>query len=163
MYKIGQKVVYPMHGAGEIVNIEAQEVMGEEKEYYIINLEINDMQVMVPVDNADNLGLREVNNKVEMEKAFAVLEDDGRDLSDNWNHRYRANMEKLKTGEVEEISEVIKDLYLRDCEKGLSAGEKKMLDNSVGILTSEISLANDIEQDEAKEIILGFLNGEEQE
>lgn len=163
MYKVGQKVVYPMHGAGEIVSIEAQEVMGEEKQYYIINLEINEMQVMVPVENADNLGLREVNNKVEMEKAFAVLEDDGRDLSENWNHRYRANMEKLKTGEVEEISEVIKDLYLRDCEKGLSAGEKKMLDNSVGILTSEISLANDIESDEAKEIILGFLNNEEQE
>ena len=163
MYKIGQKVVYPMHGAGEILSIETQEIMGEEKEYYIINLEINDMQVMVPVDNAEKLGLREVNSEDEMQKAFDVLVDKSRNLSDNWNHRYRANMEKLKTGEVEDISEVIKDLYIRDREKGLSAGEKKMLDNSVGILTSEISLANDIEQDEAKEMILHFLKKHEQD
>ncbi len=163
MYKIGQKVVYPMHGAGEILSIEKQEVMGEEKEYYIISLEINDMQVMVPVGNADKLGLREVNNEAALQKAFGVLVEKSRDLSDNWNHRYRANMEKLKTGEIEEISEVIKDLYIRDCEKGLSAGEKKMLDNSVGILTSEISLANDIKPDEAKELIFSYLKQHQQE
>lgn len=154
MYKVGQKVVYPMHGAGEIIKIETQEVMGVEKEYYVISLEINDMQVMVPIDNADTLGLRAVNDEEEMERAFDVLRDDGRTLSDNWNHRYRANLEKLKTGDIEDISEVIKDLYLRDQEKGLSAGEKKMLENSVGILTSEISASSDIEQEEAKEIVL---------
>lgn len=161
MFKVGQKVVYPMHGAGEIKSIENQEVMGTTKEYYVISLEINDMQVMVPVDNAETLGLREVNTENEMKRAFDVLENEGRDLSDNWNHRYRANMEKLKTGEIEDISEVIKDLYLRDQEKGLSAGEKKMLDNSVGILISELCVTAEMEEEEAKEIILDYLKGNE--
>ncbi len=157
MFKVGQKIVYPMHGAGEILNIEKQEVMGKEKEYYVIGLDINDMQVMVPVDNAKQLGLRKVNTELQMKKAFDVLEEKSRDLSDNWNHRYRANMEKLKTGEIEDISEVIKDLYIRDQERGLSAGEKKMLENSVGLLISEVAISSDIEQNEAKEIILEFL------
>jgi CarD family transcriptional regulator len=163
MYEIGQKIVYPMHGAGEIRSIEPQEIMGEEKDYYIIKLEINDMQVMVPVGNADNLGLRVVNSEEELHRAYEVLVKKGRDLSENWNHRYRANMEKLKTGDIEEISEVIKDLYIRDQAKGLSAGEKKMLENSVGILTSEISLANNIKKEEAKEVIFSYLSKQESE
>jgi CarD family transcriptional regulator len=92
-----------------------------------------------------------------------VLVKKGRDLSENCNHRYRANMEKLKTGDIEEISEVIKDLYIRDQAKGLSAGEKKMLENSVGILTSEISLAKNIKKEEAKEVIFSYLSKQEPE
>lgn len=157
MYTVGQKVVYPMHGAGEITGIEKQVVMGVEKEYYIISLEINEMQVMVPVENAQKLGLRVVNDEEQIREAYDVLRHQCRSLSENWNHRYRENMEKLKTGVITEISEVIKDLYSREQERGLSAGEKKMLDNSLCMLSSEVSASADIDREEAKRRILGCL------
>lgn len=142
MFEIGNKVVYPMHGAGVIVGIERQEYLGRECPYYVIHLLNNEMQVMIPVEKADDLGLRGVNGRERLQEVYGILKSCARDLPENWNHRYRANMEKLKTGRIQEMAEVIKDLHLREQEKGLSTGEKKMLENALEILISEISLSS---------------------
>lgn len=158
MFDVGHKVVYPMHGAGIIERIEKQELMGQEQEYYIVSLQNNEMQVMIPVERACELGLRGIHTREVYQRVFHVLEGDARELSDNWNHRYRANMDKLKTGNIEDTAEVIKDLFLRDQTRGLSTGEKKMLDNALEILASELSLAVDVSCKEARSRILSCMS-----
>lgn len=153
MFKIGDKVVYPMHGAGTIIGIEEKEVLSEKKQYYIMQLPIGEMKVMIPLDKVEEIGLREIITDEQIEEVYGLLRGDQDQMSKNWNRRYRANMEKLRTGDVYEVSEVVRNLTIREKEKGLSTGEKKMLNSARQILISELVLAENKEEVEI-EIIL---------
>lgn len=153
MYSIGDKVVYPMHGAGIIESIEEKEVLGEKRQYYILRLPIGDMKVMIPTSNSEEIGLREVINDNEVNKVVKILQDHSSIMSTNWNRRYRANLEKIKTGDVYELAEVIRNLVCREKEKGLSSGERKMLDNAKQILISELILVTTMTEDDVKLLI----------
>ena len=153
MYHIGDKVVYPLHGAGVIVSIEEQEILGTKKQYYVMEMPIGDMKVMIPLDSLQKIGIRDV---IDTQKADAVLQDlqvYDSEMNTNWNKRYRENMVRIKSGDIFEVSHVVKSLMLRDKEKGLSTGERKMLNNAKQILISELVLAKHLMQDEVEEII----------
>lgn len=150
MFNIGDKVVYPMHGAGVIESIEEKEVLGEKRQYYILRLPVGDMKVMIPISNCDGVGLRSVVTKDEVQKVFKVLKGQGSTMSANWNRRYRANLDKIKSGNIYEVAEVVRNLIQRDKEKGLSSGEKKMLENARQILISELVLATEMEEEKAQ-------------
>ena len=153
MFDKGDKVVYPNHGAGTIVDVETKEILGEEKKYYIMKLPIGEMKVMIPVDKVDEIGVRDVIDAEEADNIIELLKGEKSKMSQNWNRRYRANQEKLKTGDIYEVGGVVRDLTIRDEEKGLSTGEKKMLSNARQILTSELVLAKDSTEEEIKELI----------
>lgn len=153
MFEIGDKIVYPNHGAGTIIDIEEKEILGETKQYYIMELPIGEMKVMIPKGNAEEVGLRSIVEKEVAEKVYDVLAGEQSEMSQNWNRRYRANSEKIKTGDIFEVAEVVRNLTIRDIVKGLSTGEKKMLSNSRQILISELVLAEDKSQEEIEEKI----------
>lgn len=142
MFRIGQEVVYPVHGAGVIEGIEQREILGEMKDYYVLRIAAGDLQVLIPVDGVENAGLRRVCDKATLDKVRHILGDDPGPWEDNWNRRYRLNMDKIKSGAIEDLAEVVRDLSLRDIKKGLSAGEKKMLDSARKVLVSEIVMAD---------------------
>ncbi len=142
-----------MHGAGIIEAIEDREILGNRKTYYIMRLPLGDMKVMIPTDNVEEIGLRGIINREEVKKVIDVLKDSRTKMSSNWNRRYRANMQKIKSGNIYEVAEVVRNLQLRDIEKGLSTGERKMLSNAKQILISELVLADDMDEDKAKELI----------
>lgn len=153
MFNIGDKVVYPMHGAGVIEAIEERVVLGEKRQYYIMRLPVGDMQVMVPKGNVSDIGLRQVIDEDGVQQVIHILGDKESSMSTNWNRRYRANMEKIKSGNIFEVAEVVRNLVLRDQEKGLSTGERKMLDSARKILISELVLAREIEEEKAESLI----------
>lgn len=153
VFEIGAKVVYPMHGAGVIESIEEREVLGELQRYYIMRMPIGDMKVMIPVNNVEGIGLREVVNGEELKRVFEILRDQKTKMSTNWNRRYRANLEKIKSGDIYEVAEVVRNLAHRDREKGLSTGERKMLDNARQILISELVLAQGIAETAARNVL----------
>lgn len=153
MYKIGDKVVYPMHGAGIIEAIEEKEVLGEKRQYYILRLPVGDMKVMIPINNCREVGLREVIDDEGVRKVIGILGEESSNMSTNWNRRYRANLEKIKSGDVFEVAEVVRNLVNRDKEKGLSSGERKMLENARQILISELVLATELEEDKAQSLL----------
>ena len=156
MFNVGDKVVYPMHGAGVIEAIEEKEILGALKRYYIMNIPIGDMKVMIPMDNVDQVGLREVIDTNGVEQVYSILRDVHSKMSTNWNRRYRANMEKIKSGDIYQVAEVVRNLMLREMEKGLSTGERKMLDSARQILTSELVLAKETSEQDIVEIINTF-------
>lgn len=153
MFNIGDKVVYPMHGAGVIEAIEEKEVLGQRQKYYIMKLPIGEMKVMVPMDNVEEVGLREIIDDDGVNKVMEVLKGDKSKMSTNWNRRYRANMEKIRSGDIFEVAEVVRNLAIRDAEKGLSTGERKMLDNARQILISELVLAQDSTEEQIEELL----------
>lgn len=153
MFEIGDKIVYPMHGAGVIVAIEERDILGEKKKYYIMKMPMGEMKVMIPIDNMEEIGIREIINNQEVEQVMAVLADDETNMPQNWNRRYRANMDKIKSGDIYEIANVVRNLMIRDREKGLSTGERKMLNNAKQMLVSEIVLAKELEQIEVEKLI----------
>lgn len=153
MFNIGDKIVYPMHGAGVIDAIEEKEILGIRRKYYIMRMPLDDMKVMIPLDSIDGIGIRQIIDKNEIESVFAVLEANETKMPQNWNRRYRANMDRLKTGDIHEVAEVVRNLTLRDREKTLSTGERKILSNARQILLSEIILAADLSDSEAMELM----------
>jgi len=153
MFKVGDKVVYPMHGAGVIESIEDREVLGEKRSYYIMRIPIGDMKVMVPMDNVQDIGLRQVVGNKEMSEVLGILQDKNSTMNVSWNKRYRANMDKIKSGNIFEVAEVVKNLTIRDKDKGLSTGERKMLENAKRILISELVLVKDIDEDQVKDLL----------
>ena len=158
MFNIGDKVVYPMHGAGVIENIEEKEISGEKLRYYIIKLPMGEMKAMVPLNKAQEVGLRQVIAEGEILKVFEVLKSESSVMPPNWNHRYRANLEKIKSGSIFEVAEVVRNLSLRDRQKGLSTGEKKMLENARRILLSELVLAKDGAETQMAELLENYLS-----
>ena len=153
MYKTGDKILYPMHGAGVIKKIDKREILGEVKEYYLLNVPCGDMEVMIPVDNCEDIGVRPIVSSKELEDAISVLRLESSEMSGNWNKRYRDNMEKIKSGEIISVAEIVRNLTRINRENKLSAGEKKMLSNARKILQSEIMLVLDIDEEEASEMI----------
>ena len=153
MYSAGDKILYPMHGAGIIRQIRKVEILGETKEYYLLRVPCGDMEVMIPVDSCDDIGVRPVVTQEEIDEAVSVLGRQSTQMSVNWNKRYRENMDKIKTGNILSVAEIVRNLTRIDRRSNLSAGEKKMLSNARKILQSEIMLVKDITEEDALEMI----------
>jgi CarD family transcriptional regulator len=153
-FDIGQMAVYPAHGVGQIESIESREVGGVSQSFYVIRIVETNMTIMIPTSTSDNVGLRAIIKKGEVDKIFAILRDqDVKIMSQPWNQRYREYMGKIKTGSVYEIAEVLRDLYILQEDKSLSFGERKMLDTAQGLLIKEISIANDTQEKMVEENI----------
>ncbi|MEA2429370.1 MAG: CarD family transcriptional regulator [Thermoleophilaceae bacterium] len=150
-YAIGDNVVYPHHGAGKVLKKEMKKVLGEEREYLTIKILHNDMTVMVPCENAGKAGLRRVIDDEAVAKVTAVLRDDVSQMPKNWNRRFKHNRDKIKTGDVYELAEVVRNLAIRESEKGLSTGEKQMYTRAKKILASELMYALEMDEGEAEE------------
>ena len=151
MFQVGHLAVYPAHGVGKIEKIESQEISGCKQDFYVMRILDNDMIIMIPTNNVDNVGLREIIPKTDLPKLFTILEK--RDVvldNQTWNRRYRDYMDKIKTGSVFEVAEVYRDLLILRLEKELSFGERKMLDTARTLLVKEISLAKDIKESQVK-------------
>ncbi len=154
MFKIGDKVVYPMHGAGIIEAIEEKEVLGEKRKYFIMRLPIGDMKVMVPVDNVEDVGIRDIVDEDGYKDVMSILRDDRSAMPQNWNRRYRANMDRIKSGDIFEVAAVVRNLLLLDREKGLSTGERKMLSSAKQMLLSEMVLVTDSDIESVEKIVV---------
>ena len=152
-YKVGDKVVYPHHGAGKVLKKEKKEMIGEVREYLTIKILHNDMTVMVPSDSAGRAGLRRVIGEPEVERVLAVLRDDMSQMPKNWNRRFKHNRDKMKTGDIFELAEVVRNLAIRDFQKGLSTGEKQMFTRAKKILASELMYALDMEEKDAEDYL----------
>jgi CarD family transcriptional regulator len=153
MFNIGDVIVYPMHGAGVVQSIEEKEVLGETHKYYTLMLPLRNMKVMIPMNNASNMGIRSVIESEGFQDVVEILKAERTEMPDNWNRRYRSNMERLKSGKIDEVSAVVRNLVLLDREKGLSTGEKKMLNNAKQILVSELAYATEYDDAKIGEII----------
>ncbi|MDR0425010.1 MAG: CarD family transcriptional regulator [Clostridiales Family XIII bacterium] len=145
MYTIGDRIVYPMHGAGVIEAVEEKKILGEVRKYYILKVPFGDIKIMIPCDSSDVIGVREVIPANETPKVMEILANDSTEMPNNWNRRSRENMAKLKTGEIGNVAEVVRNLMRIDRVKKLSTGEKKMLSNAKQILISELILSNNEE------------------
>ena len=141
MFSIGDNIVYPMHGAGTIEAIEERDMMGEKCAYYVLLIPQNGIRIMIPCDRASAAGVRRIIKKSEVDNVNATLSGESTEMAKIWNRRYRDNLEKLKTGNINHVAEVVRDLMRVDNEKRLSTGEKKMLSNAKQILISELTLA----------------------
>lgn len=158
MYKLGDNVVYPMHGAGKIESVEEKEILGEFKKYYILKMPIGEIKLMIPVDNVNNMGLRNIIDKDKINEVFDILKQEVEKNNSNWNKRYRENMDKMRTGDIFKIAHIVRDLYYRDKERGLSTGEKKMLSNAKQMIISEIALSTNEDVESITESIDNFLS-----
>lgn len=152
MFNVGDKIVYPMHGAGVIDAIEEKDILGEKQAYYILKMP-GEVKVMVPTAKAEEIGVRSIIDKSSAEKVFRVLESDETEMSMNWNKRYRDNMDKMKSGDIYKIADVVRNLSFKQKEKGLSTGEKKMLSNAKQILVSELVLTEHASQGEIEQMV----------
>ena len=151
MYQVGDKVVYPHHGAGTVVKKEKREVLGEQREYLTIQILHNDMTVQVPSENCDKVGLRRVIGDKEIAPVLKALTGISTEMPKNWNRRFKHNRDKMKTGDILELAEVVRNLALRDREKGLSTGEKQMFVKAKKILASELMYAKDMDEETCAE------------
>ena len=149
-FELGDHVVYPHHGAGKVLKKEQKEMFGEKREYLTIKILHNDMTVMVPTENAAIAGLRRVIDEETVQKVLGVLQDEVSEMPKNWNRRFKHNRDKIKTGDIYELAEVVRNLALRESEKGLSTGEKQMFTRAKKILASELMYALDKDEDEAE-------------
>ena len=158
MFNVGDKIVYPMHGAGVIDAIEEKDILGEKQSYYILKMP-GEVKVMVPTAKAEEVGVRNVIDKSSADKVIGVLEQDETAMDKNWNKRYRDNMEKMKSGDIYEVADVVRNLSFKKKEKGgLSTGEKKMLNNAKQILISELVLAEHASQEEVEQLVENKIN-----
>jgi CarD family transcriptional regulator len=147
MFKIGDLTVYPAHGVGRIESIETREISGEKQNFYIMKILENNMIIMIPVENVESVGLRDIIDVEQVARVYDIMRK--RDIpADNqtWNRRYREYMEKIKTGSLYEVAEVLRDLYLLKVEKELSFGERKMLDTAKSLLLKELSIAKNTDE-----------------
>ena len=158
MFEVGDKVAYPMHGAGIIKDIEERCVAGDVTRYYVLLFEMGGMKVMVPTDNGVDSGLRNIIDKDECDKLITYMRKEQSEEDNNWNRRYRENLERIKTGNVYDVADVVCTLTSREKDKGLSTGDRKMLITAKQILVSEIMLASDKSEQEITEIIDDILN-----
>ena len=159
MFDVGDKVVYPHHGAGTIIKKEKRDVLGKTREYLTIQILHNDMTVNVPTESAEKVGLRGVIEEDLVTTVVTALTAGESEMPKNWNRRFKHNRDKMKTGDIFELAEVVKNLSLRDHEKGLSTGEKQMFVKAKKILASELMYAKGVDEDEAAEWLDGVLAG----
>jgi CarD family transcriptional regulator len=149
-FQVGDKVVYPHHGAAVIEDRETLKAFGEETEYFVLRIAFGDLTVRVPVDKAEDVGLRDVINDEEVEEVFALLRKKDARMPSNWSRRYKNHVEKLKSGDIYQVAEVVRNLSIRENDKGLSAGERRMLGRARQILVSELTFALDVSPEEAE-------------
>ena len=152
-FAVGDRIVHPLHGAGVIDSIENQRVCGVERSYYVMHIKMGDMLVKVPTDSSDAVGLPPIMKPGEAKKFLGYTGTIKPEMTQNWNRRYRENMSKLRSGNLKDVAEVIKGLTVRDCERGLSTGERKMLNSAKEILLSEIVLSQSYTYDEASTLL----------
>ena len=159
MFTAGDMAVYPAHGVGRIQAIESQTVGGVDQSFYVMKILDNDMTIMIPTLNSENVGLRAIISREEVDKVIEILKE--RDItisSQTWNRRYRDYMEKIKTGSVYEVAVVLRDLYILRVDKELSYGERKMMETAKNLLVKELSLAQDLEEKKIEEQIEELFN-----
>ena len=153
-FRVGDKVVYPHHGAAVIEKVEQRELLGEQREYYILKLAYGELTLMVPTDSTEEVGIREVTPAREMPKVFKVLKkNEPTTNTTNWSRRFKANVEKLKSGDIYQVADVVRSLHQRDREKGLSAGEKRMLTKARQILVSELTFSQNCDEEQAEQLL----------
>ncbi len=157
MYNVGDRIVYPMHGAGIIESIEERVILGRKQNYYVLKMPLGDMKVMIPINSVGDIGIRQVIGMHDVDRVFAVLGEHNVNVNTNWNKRYRENMVKIKSGDIFAVADVVRSLMLREREKGLSTGERKMLNSARQILVSELILAKDSSQNEIESTINDYL------
>ena len=153
MFRKGDKVIYPHHGAAVIEDLTMREFQGEKKQYLVLRLAHGDLTLMVPVDSTEEVGIRGVVSKREVKKVMDVLREDESGQPTNWSRRYKTNIEKIRSGDVYQVAEVVRNLAIRESEKGLSAGEKRMLVKARQILVSELVFAVGVGEDKAEGMI----------
>src|SRR6201996_361002 len=156
-FEVGDSVVYPHHGAGKVLKKEMKEVLGESRENLTIKILHNDMTVMVPTQNAAVAGLRPIIDEQTCQKVLAVLQDECSEMPKNWNRRFKHNRDKIKTGDIYELAEVVRNLGIREAEKGLSTGEKQMFTRAKKILASELMYALEMDEDEVEQHLHSIL------
>jgi CarD family transcriptional regulator len=152
-FKVGDTVVYPHHGAAQIDAIERKTIKGQEREILVLRVQQGDLVVRVPADNVDLVGVRDVVSSEGLDRVFEVLRQPYVEEPTNWSRRYKANLEKLASGDVLKVAEVIRDLWRRDQDRGLSAGEKRMLSKARHVLISELALAEKTNEDKAEALL----------
>lgn len=150
-FEIGDSVVYPHHGAGQVIKKEQKEVLGEVREYLSIMILHNQMTVMVPTENAAMAGLRRVIDEETVQKVIAVLQDNCTEMPKNWSRRYKYNRDKIKTGDIYELAEVVRNLGVRELQRGLSTGEKTMYTRAKRILASEMMYSLEMDEEQIDE------------
>jgi CarD family transcriptional regulator len=153
MYAIGDKILYPMHGAGIVETIEEKEILGELRQYYILKVSWGEMKMMIPVETSEEIGVRYIITADEIQNVVDVLKAETSEMPGNWNRRYRENMEKLKPGNILQVAEVVRNLMRTERRKKLSAGEKKMLANARQILESELVLTGAMDESSACNLV----------
>lgn len=164
-FKVGETVVYPHHGAATIKDVSVRNIGGKERTYLTLEVQQGDLTIQVPAENVDLVGVRDVVDEKGLEEVFDVLREEDVDEPKNWSRRYKANVEKIATGDVLKVAEVVRDLSRRESERGLSAGEKRMLAKARQILVSELALAEEVTEEDANERldeVLGVEPSEEQ-
>ena len=153
MYKVGSKVVYPLHGVGVINSIEDKTVLGATRSYYIIKLAISDMTVMIPTERSDELGLRLIVTDHDVRKALRIVNSEITDMDEDWKTRYQHNFEKIKSGSIFDVAEVVRNLFHRNKIKELSIMEKKLYENAYRLLVDEISYVKDMEKEDVQNLV----------
>jgi len=151
VYRKGDTVVHPEHGAAVIEDLRERDFLGEKKTYFVLRLAYGDLTLSIPADNTQAVGLRKVVAKSEVKKVLAVLREDESKMASNWSRRFKNNIEKLHSGDPYQVAEVVRNLSIRDKDKGLSAGEKRMLQKARQILVSELTFAIGVSEAEAEE------------
>lgn len=157
MFKVGERVFYPYHGAGEIHKIEEKEILGEKRVYYVIRFPLTETTIMVPSDNTNELGLRYIADSKEIKKIYEIISSKESDTDEDWKVRYKKHQDMLKSGSIKEVTVVIKNLYERNQIKELSSTEKKLYNGALNMLISEIALSNGKNQDDVKAEIFKLL------
>ena len=153
MYEIGDKIVYPMHGAGVVKDIEKKEIFDTTQMYYLMEIVSEGMEILIPVDKADEVGVRDIVTSDVIEKMLDSLEEPSDQMNGNWSKRYQDNMDILKSGDIFDVAKVVKNLTLLDRKKGLSTGEKKMLTSARNFLISEMVLVQGRSKEESLQVI----------
>lgn len=153
MFAIGEFIAHPMHGAGKIDNIVKKKIDGAERDYYVLKLPVGEMKVMIPVEGCENIGVRPIISSDEAQLVLDALKKSDVSMTQNWNKRYRENMIKIKSGNLIEVAEVVKGLMLRDLERGLSTGERKMLHSAKQIIVSELVISLNKSYDDIEMLI----------
>ena len=157
MFNVGDKIVHPMHVAGTISAIEEKNICNETEQYYIISMP-GEVKVMVPIAKAEQIGVRSIISESDVPKVLGILEEDETEMSNNWNKRYRDNMDKMRSGNIYEVADVVRNLSFKQKEKGLSTGEKKMLNSAKQILVSELVLAEHASKEEIEKLVENKIN-----
>lgn len=160
MFQIGDKIAYPMHGAGTIQGVENRCILGEEHKYYVLNLSIGNVEVLVPTENTDNIGIRPVVSAKEADDVICHFGDTEENQEDsNWNKRYRDNIALLKAGKLPDVAKIVKLLLLKDRKKSLSNAERKMLNHAKSALISEIGLSKNMDYHQVEELLMEKISG----